>query len=129
MKTALDRAAAGAGGAGKAQFEALTFTHVIDAASPELMKTCATGKHLKQALLTMHRGGKAGSNGHSDFLVIKMQDVRVASVMLEANPELRIESVELTFAKVEYIYTPQTAKGSAGTPVRFGFDLKANKVI
>jgi type VI secretion system secreted protein Hcp len=115
----------GGGGAGKAQFEAFSFTHVIDAASPELMKLCATGKHVKQAVLTTHRAGK----GHSDFLVITLHDVRVSSVMLDADPDMRVESVELNFAKVEYIYTPQTPKGSAGTPVRFGFDLKTNKVI
>jgi type VI secretion system secreted protein Hcp len=114
----------GGGGAGKAAFEALTFTHLIDAASPALMKLCATGVHAKDAVLSMRRKGK----GQQSFLVIKMQDVMVTSVMLDVDEDAGVEAVELAFAKVEYVFTPQTPKGSAGTPVRFGFDLKTNKV-
>ncbi|MGL4573419.1 MAG: Hcp family type VI secretion system effector [Burkholderiaceae bacterium] len=61
----------GGGGAGKAAFEALMFTHLIDAASPALMKMCATGVLAKNAVLSMRRKGK----GIKEFLVIKMQDV------------------------------------------------------
>jgi type VI secretion system secreted protein Hcp len=114
----------GGGGAGKAAFEALMFTHLIDAASPALMKMCATAVHTRTAVLSMRRKGK----GLKEYLVIKMQDVLVASVMLDVDEDAGIEAVELTFAKMEYVYTPQKPDGSAGTPVRFGFDLKTNKV-
>ncbi|MGL4573420.1 MAG: hypothetical protein ACRCV9_01375 [Burkholderiaceae bacterium] len=52
----------------------------------------------------------------------------VTSVMLDVDEDAGVEAVELTFAKVEYVVMPQKPDGSAGTPVRFGFDLKANKV-
>jgi type VI secretion system secreted protein Hcp len=112
------------GGAGKAAFEALTFTHLVDAASPALMKNCATGLHAKNTVLSMRRKGK----GVKEFIVIKMQDVLVTSVMLDVDEDAGIEAVELAFAKMEYVFTPQKPDGSAGTPVRCGFDLKTNKV-
>jgi type VI secretion system secreted protein Hcp len=37
------------GGAGKATFSDLSFLHSIDKASPNLLKACATGTHLKEA--------------------------------------------------------------------------------
>jgi type VI secretion system secreted protein Hcp len=48
----------GEGGAGKAAFHDLTIVHNMDGASPLLMKTCATGMHLKDATITQRKAGK-----------------------------------------------------------------------
>ena len=69
----------GGGGSGKASFQDFTFTHHVDKASPLLMKACATGKHIKEATITVRKAGK----GQQEFLVIKMTDVLVTSVALE----------------------------------------------
>ena len=64
------------GGAGKATFHDLSFTHHIDKASPLLLKGCATGQHLKEATITHRKAGK----GQQEFLIIKMNDVIITSV-------------------------------------------------
>ena len=67
----------GGGGAGKVSFNDFNFTHKIDKASPNLMKACATGSHIKEATITVRKAGK----GQHEYLIIKMQDVIITGVM------------------------------------------------
>ena len=118
-------AAAGSGaGAGKASFHDLSFTHKIDKASPVLMKGCATGVHLKEATITHRKAGK----GQQEFLVVKMNDVIITSVTNEdSSGGANVETVSLTFAKVDLQYRPQKADGSLDAGIHFKYDLKGNK--
>src|SRR6266850_2405468 len=45
-------------GAGKASFSDFSFAHYVDKASPNLMKACATGEHIKEATITQRKAGK-----------------------------------------------------------------------
>ena len=114
----------GGGGAGKASFNDLSFTHKIDKASPLLLKACATGQHLKEATITRRKAGK----GQQEFLVIKMNDVLVTSVAdSDDSGGGQMESVTLAFAKVDLEYRPQKPNGSLDAGLHFKYDLKANK--
>jgi len=68
----------GGGGAGRATFPDLSFAHRVDRASPELWKACATGRRIRDAVLSV---GRAGA-GTQDYLVVKLRDVSVTSVAL-----------------------------------------------
>jgi type VI secretion system secreted protein Hcp len=124
ITNAVTRAAGTGAGAGKASFHDLSFTHKIDKASPVLMKSCATGQHMKEATITLRKAGK----GQQEFLIIKMNDVLITAVSdadgAEAGP---IESVSLAFAKVDVEYRPQKSDGSLDAGLHFKYDLKANK--
>lgn len=113
----------GGGGAGKASFHDLSFTHKIDKASPVLMKGCATGQHLKEATITRRKAGK----GQQDFLLIKMNDVLITAVTDLDGDEGNLETVSLAFAKVDLEYRPQKADGSLAAGVHFKYDIKASK--
>lgn len=116
--------AGGGGGAGKASFSDLSFTHRVDKASPVLMKACATGEHVKDAILASRKAGK----GQQDYLIVKMTDILITSVQLSATGDERpMESVALNFAKIDLEYKPQKADGSLEPGVRFAYDIKANK--
>lgn len=117
----------GGGAAGRATFADLTFAHRVDRASPELWKACATGKHVKDATLSVARAGAAAQ----DYVTVKMTDVIVTAAALadtaaDALPPL--ETVSLRFAKVDYEYRPQKPDGSLGAAVAFKFDIAQNKV-
>ena len=114
----------GGGGQGKASFHDLSFTHKIDKASPVLMKGCATGVHLKEATITHRKAGK----GQQEFLVVKMNDVIITSVLNEDNSGgHQMETVSLAFAKVDLQYRPQKADGSLDAGIHFKYDIKGNK--
>jgi type VI secretion system secreted protein Hcp len=69
-------AVVGRGGAGKVSFRDLSIGKQIDAATPKLMLSCASGQHIKSALLTARKSGETGV----EYLKIKLDVVRVTSV-------------------------------------------------
>jgi type VI secretion system secreted protein Hcp len=109
-------------GTGKATFQDLVIVHNIDKASPDLMRACATGSHLKDATITQRKSGK----GQQEFLVIKMNDVIITGVTRGGSAE-QAETVSLAFAKVNVEYKPQKPDGSLDASIFFKYDLKANK--
>jgi type VI secretion system secreted protein Hcp len=111
------------GGEGKATFHDLSFVHKIDKASPILMQACATGTHLKEAIIT-HR--KAGKEQH-EYLIVKMNDVIITGVTHGGSGDGHSENVSLSFAKVALEYKPQKPDGSLDAGIIFKYDLKAQK--
>ena len=71
----------GGAGAGKTKFQDISFTHLVDKASPNLMLACASGKHHPEARLTVRRSDPTTPQ---EFLLIKLQDVLVTSVQSSA---------------------------------------------
>ena len=113
------------GGAGKASFNDFNFTHFIDKASPLLLKACATGQHLKEAIITVRKAGK----GSQEYLIIKMSDVIITSVNPSGSGDsaATAESVAMQSSKVDLEYKPQKADGSLDAGLHFKYDIKGNK--
>lgn len=117
-------ATGGGAGTGKATFQDLLIVHNIDKASPDLLRACATGTHLKEATITHRKAGK----GQLEFLTVKMNDVIVTGVTHGgATGQPYSETVSLAFAKVDLEYKPQKPDGSLDAGIHFKYDLKANK--
>src|SRR5450755_4691283 len=74
-----NQSSAGAGGGsgkGKAVPQEMHLTHGYDKASPVLAKSCASGKHFKDATITCRKAGE----GQLDFLKITLKQVLVTQV-------------------------------------------------
>lgn len=115
----------GGGGVGKASFGDFSFTHRFDKASPNLLKACANGEHIKEVKLTVRKAGKTPQ----EFLIFKMNDVLITSVAPagDGSDTGLIESVTLQPSKVDLEYKPQKQDGSLDAGVSFKWDIKANK--
>ena len=114
----------GGGAAGKATFQDLSLVRNLDKASPLLLKACATGTHIKDAIITHRKAGK----GQQEYLIVKLNDVIITGVTHSgAAGQPYAESVTLAFAKVNLDYKPQKADGSLDAGVHFKYDLKTNK--
>ena len=115
----------GGAGAGKVSMQDFHFTMKLNVASPSLMQSCATGKHIKLGTLTARKAGK----DQQEFLTIKMTDVLVSSYQTGGSEgsDVPFDQVSLNFAKVEVEYKRQKQDGSLGPGAKFGFDLKSNK--
>ena len=119
-------ASGGGAGAGKVNFADFQFTHYVDKASPNLMKACATGEHIKNAIITQRKAGK----GQQEYLILKLDDILITSVSpggAAGDSGLVVEQVTLQAAKVDLEYKPQKADGSLDAGLHFKYDLKANK--
>lgn len=134
----------GGGGAGKASFQDFSFISRVNAASPLLALACASGQHIKSAVLTARKAG----GSQEDYLEIKLSDLLVSSYqsagdsgdptgaqipgtpsVLPEEPGEVVESFALNFTKIEFSYKPQRADGSLGAPVKMGWDIKANTKV
>jgi type VI secretion system secreted protein Hcp len=115
----------GGGGAGRVQMTDLHVSAHISKASPALLLACASGKHIKSAVLA---GRRAGGKAQGDFLTFSLSDVLVSGYQTGgANAEAPLDSISLNFSKIELAYKEQTAKGSLGPTIRVGWDRVANK--
>jgi type VI secretion system secreted protein Hcp len=110
----------GGGGAGKASFQDLHFNASASKASPLLFKACATGQHIKQAVLTVRKAGER----QQEFIKIELEDVLVSSYLPagDTGGDRPAEEVALNFAKITYSFTTD-----GGNVVSAGFDVEANK--
>lgn len=118
-------AAHGGGGAGKAGFQDFSFVTQMTKASPKLFLACASGEHIKQAILTARKAGK----GQQEFLKVTLTDLLVSSYQTESSggDVVPTDQVSLNFAKIEVAYREQKADGSLGDNNVAGWDIKANK--
>jgi type VI secretion system secreted protein Hcp len=118
--------AGGGAGAGKVKFQDISFTHLVDKASPNLMLSCASGKHIQEAKITVRRSDPTTPQ---EFLLIKLQDVMVTGVQSSATrgPEGLMEQVTLNFAKVDFEYKAQRPDGALEAGAHFNWDLRLNK--
>jgi len=113
----------GGGGAGKAALSDITFLHNVDASSPVLMTVCATGDHIKEGTLVARKAGKTPQ----EYLIIKMNDILITSVQPSGSSEHPVESVSMSYSKVDFEYKPQKADGTLDAGIHFKYDVKLNK--
>lgn len=113
----------GAAVAGRAIPADLRFSHRIDLATPSLIKACASGRHIKEAVVSVQKTGAAPL----EFLTIKLSEVTVESVepgvnTLENNAT---EIVGLAFSRMEFEYRQDLKPGATSKVL---WDVAANKV-
>ncbi len=98
----------------------------LNKASPLLLLACASGQHIKGAVLTARRAVKA----QLEFLVIKLTDVLVTSYGTSGGVSSEpTDHVAFNFAKIEFDYRAQNPDGSPGPPIVAGWDVKAGKKV
>lgn len=114
------------GGAGKASFQDFHFVARTSKASPKLFQACASGSHVKSALLTARRVGKE----QLEFLKYKFSEVVVSAFQTSGSDgDGPVDQISLNYAKVELEYRPQSPSGKLEAPVKAAWDLKSNKKI
>jgi type VI secretion system secreted protein Hcp len=117
----------GGGGSGKVQMEDLNFNARHSKASPHMLLACASGKHLKSAVLTARKAGK----DQQEFLTFSLSDLLVSSYQTGGSEGLEVpmDSVSLNFAKIQVEYKELKADGTLGGSVKAGWDVKQNKAF
>ena len=113
-------------GAGKVQMQDFTCTMLVNTASPKLMVACATGQHIKSAIITGRKAGKTPQ----DFLTINFSDLLVTSYANNGHATsdlVPVDSISFAYSKIDYEYKAQKADGSLGGAIKASYDVKANK--
>jgi type VI secretion system secreted protein Hcp len=115
----------GGGTTGKVSMQDFHFVSRVNKASPLLFESCASGKHIDTATLSVR---KAGDRAY-DYIKITLSSVLVSGYLPAGAPDdAASEEVSLNFAKIEFEYVPQNADGSIASSVKTGYDVQANKI-
>jgi type VI secretion system secreted protein Hcp len=121
-------AAGGGGGAGKVSFSDISFNTGVNKSSPLLMLACATGQHIKKAVLHVRKQG----GDQQEYYTVTMEDLLVSSYNSGDSPggaTAVVDSFSLNFAKIKFEYKPQKPDGTLDAAISAGWDLKANKKL
>jgi type VI secretion system secreted protein Hcp len=113
------------GGAGKVNVSDLTLTKYVDMSTHELLKACASGKHIASGELIVRKAGSVPL----EYMRIEMTDIMVSSYQTggsEDGMDRVMETVTLNFAKYNVIYTSQKNDGAPGPKGEAGFDIAKN---
>lgn len=121
-------AGGGGGGAGKAVAQDFHFVMKVNKASAKLMLACATGEHIKKAVLTCRKAGKT----QQEFLMYTMEDLLVSSYQTGGSGHSDIvptDQISLNFSKVQVEYKIQNADGTTSPGGKAGYSFKENKAV
>jgi type VI secretion system secreted protein Hcp len=112
------------GGAGKVNVQDLSITKYIDKASPNLIMASCSGKHYKQAVLTVRKAGEKPL----EYLKITMKEVLVSSVSSggSGGEDRLTESVSFNFAEFKVEYKPQKPDGSGDAAIEAAWNIAKN---
>ena len=119
----------GGGGAGRASFEDLNVVTPFSRASPRLMQACATGEHLRSAVLT---GRRSGGKAQFEFMTLTLSDVLVSAYRSSAASADRVvpgDEFSLAYSKLQIEHVAQAPTGAAGDATVAGFDVARNQKL
>ncbi len=124
-------------GAGKVAMGSFEFTMRSNKSSPKLLLACATGSHIKSAVLTCRKAG----GEQQEFYKLTLTDIIVASYTTASgdgllsedevitNDDIPSDRVRFAFAKIESEYRAQKQDGSLDNPIKTGYDLTTNTAV
>lgn len=115
-------------GAGKVQMQDFHFTMKVNKATPKLFLACATGEHIKKAVLTCRKAGKE----QQEYLIWTYTDLLVSSYQTGGHGSsdvVPLDQISLNFSKVEIQYKEQKADGTLSGAIKAGYDLKQSKTV
>ena len=118
-------AGGGGGGAGKVSMQDFHFVMKFNKATPKLILACASGQHIKDAVLTCRKAG----GEQEEFLKYTFTDLLISSYQTGGSGGSNIiptEQISFNYAKMEVEYKEQQAEGTLGGAIKSGWDLKKN---
>jgi type VI secretion system secreted protein Hcp len=113
------------GGSGKVNVQDLTLTKYVDMATHDLLKVCASGKHIADGELIVRKAGATPL----EYFKIEMTGIMISSYSTGGSGDGMdrvMETVTLNFAKYKVTYASQKADGSKGPEGTAGFDIAKN---
>jgi type VI secretion system secreted protein Hcp len=115
------------GGGAKASFRDISITKYVDAATPDLVHSCASGKHFEKGKIIIRKAGQHPL----EYLTIELDRVFVAAYSTAGKgvEERLTEIIGLNFAKVRLEYATQTEKGGRGAAHVFHWDISSNSKV
>ena len=112
--------AGGGGGAGRVAMQDFHFVMKTNKASPKLMLACATGEHIKNAILTCRKAGK----DQQEYLKYTFSDLLISSFQIGGAEVIPTEQISFNYTQVQMDYKEQKADGTLGGAISTKYNVK-----
>jgi type VI secretion system secreted protein Hcp len=111
----------GGSGTGKVAIKPMNFAMKANKASPKLFLACASGEHIKKAVLVCRKAGK----DQQPYYTITLSDVTVSNYQAGGSTGhvIPMDQHSLSFSKIEFEYKPQKPDGTLDSAVKAGWDV------
>src|SRR5690349_21898521 len=113
----------GGGGAGKVQMHDFHFVMRSNKASPKLFLACASGEHIKKAVLTCRKAGK----DQQEYLKWTFTELLVSSYQTGGSAHsdvVPLDQISINFTEAQIDYKEQKADGTLGGAVTTKYNVK-----
>lgn len=112
-------------GAGKANFQDISLTKIVDHSTAALVQYCTTGKHIASGVLSCY---KASGDSRVKFFEIELKKILVSSFSTGGVSEgdQQTENFSLNFGEFKITYKQQTETGAEGPAPDFGWNIPEN---
>lgn len=113
----------GGGGAGKVQMGDFHFVMRVNKSSPKLFLSCATGEHIKKAVLTVRKAGKE----QQEYLKWTFSDLLISSYQTGGSASsdiVPLDQISINFSEAQIDYKEQKADGTLGGAVTTKYNVK-----
>jgi len=110
-------------GAGKVQMGDFHFVMKVNKASPKLFLACATGEHIKKAVLICRKAGK----DQQEYLKWTFSDLLVTSFQTGgqgSSDVLPLDQISINFSEAKVDYKEQKPDGTLGGAISAGYNVK-----
>ena len=116
--------------AGKVNVQDLTFTKLLDTATPNHVGAVCSGQSYPTATLICEKSSGTGKKP-VQYLKIDLKDVLVSSYAVggSGGSDTHTETITLNFGSVQTSYTPMKADGTPDATVTSGWDIVGNKAL
>lgn len=114
----------GGSAVGKATPGYISFAKRFDNASPTLARHCASGKHFKEATLSMSKAG----GSQEDFMTVKLKEIYISAYNVNGSTGGDLmDNFSFSYGDIEVSYKPQKPDGTLGGEVKFGWDVRTTE--
>jgi type VI secretion system secreted protein Hcp len=115
--TSPTRSSAGSGTVEQANHSDFSFSKYTDSSTDDLLKMCWTGKQIGKATFCAYRAN--GDNTPVKYLEIAMSNVVVSNLSVGGGTgDIPVETINLSYGKVQYSYNPQKEADGTGDGVQ-----------
>ena len=115
----------GGSGAGKANFQDISFTTYYDKATHDVMGSCTLGKHHKLMTLVCRKAGTTPM----EYITYVLTDCLITSVSTggSGGEDRLTVNFSVNFGKFDILYKEQDKAGGEASQKQFAFDIAAHE--
>ncbi|MCL2714026.1 MAG: type VI secretion system tube protein Hcp [Alphaproteobacteria bacterium] len=108
-------------------FSEIVLTKLGDASSVELFQRASGGQGGEKAVISLATPGAKGESGATDYIKYELDNALISNYTVNSSGDRPVETIRLSFTKMQITYLPQKTDGSRGQGQKVGsYDISTS---